>query len=446
MTDADIGSDANGNANANANADADVDVDSSIADADAGTGADTTQRWTHRVRSADPAVFGLGLFAAMGVLLWTVANLSGALLPPDPLVGSAPLGFGGDVVAGVWARFDAGWYLNVARDGYGFVSVDQQANVAFFPAYPLTMRWLGWVLGGNPLLAGVMVTLASTAGAIVLFARWCTGRIGQRATQWAIVALLVYPYAWFLYGAVYADALFLVAVLGAFTLMERGHPVLAGLAGAMATATRPVGMAVVAGLVVLVWVRRGGWRGLRWGDAGVLLSLGGLVAWMGFLAARFGDPLLFSRIQGAWGQQTGLATLFKFDFLSRFTGVRYQVRCILGGGAPTCSATEASELVYTAGVAAQGLLLVAALVATPWIIRRFGWAYGVYSAAVLAPAVLGSQDFQGSGRYLLAAFPLFALVGVGLAARPRLAVMVSGVSVVMLVVLTSLFARGYYLS
>jgi hypothetical protein len=350
------------------------------------------------------------------------------------------------VVAGVWAKFDAGWYLNIARGGYAFESLDRQANVAFFPAYPLAMRWLGWVLGGNPLLAGLLVTLASTAGAIVLLGQWCTERIGERATRWVMVALLVYPYAWFLYGAVYADALFLVAAIGAFTLMERGHPVLAGLAGAVATATRPVGMAVVVGLVVLVWVRRGGWRGLRWGDAGVLLSLGGLVAWMGFLAARFGDPLLFSRIQAAWGQQTGPATLLKFDLYSRFTGVRFQANCILGGGAPNCGATEASELLYTAGVTFQGLLLVAAVAATPWIIRRFGWAYGIYTAAVLAPALLGSQDFQGSGRYLLAAFPLFALVGVGLAARPRLAVVLSVVSGVLLVVLTSLFARGYYLS
>lgn len=407
---------------------------------------DTPVRWTERVRSADPVVFGLGLFAAMTVVLWVVANLSGSLLPPDPLLRVPELSFPGDSVAGVWARYDAGWYLNIARDGYGFVSVDKQANVAFFPAYPLAMRWLGWVLGGNPLLAGVLITLASSAGAVVLFARWCTGRIGEPATRWAVVALLVYPYAWFLFGAVYADALFLLAALGAFTLLERGHPVLAGLAGAVATATRPVGMAVVVGLVILVWVRRGGWRGLRWGDAGVLLSLGGLVAWMGFLAARFGDPLLFSRIQAAWGQQTGPATLLKFDLYSRFTGVRFQANCIMGGGAPNCGATEASELLYTAGVTVQGLLLVAAVVATPWIIRRFGWAYGIYSAAVLAPALLGSQDFQGSGRYLLAAFPVFALVGVGLSTRPRLGVVVVAVSATLLVALTSLFARGYYLS
>ena len=91
-------------------------------------------------------------------------------------------------------------------------------------------------------------------------------------------------------------------------------------------------------------------------------------------------------------------------------------------------------------------MLLAALVAVPWIIKRFGWAYGIYTAAVLAPALVGSQDFQGSGRYLLAAFPVFALVGAGLSTRPRLGVVVVAVSAILLVALTSLFARGYYLS
>jgi hypothetical protein len=406
----------------------------------------TLQRINGRVQTLNPTAFALALFVVVAVVLWLVANLSAAFLPPDTLVRTPIPTFPGDAVAGVWSRFDAGWYLSVARDGYYFESLDRQASVAFFPAYPLTMRWLGWVLGDNPLLAGVMVTLASAVGAVVLYARWCADRIGEAATRWAIVALLVYPYAWYLFGAIYADALFLLAVLGAFTLMERGHPVWAGLAGAVATAARPVGLALVVGLVVLVWVRRGGWRGLRVADAGVLLSLGGLGAWMGFLAVRFGDPLLFSKIQQAWGQQTGWKTTLKFDLGSRFLVLPDQVRCVTGGASPTCSAADASELLYTAGLVGQMLLIGAAVVAVPWIIRRFGWAYGAYTVAVLAPVVLGSQDFQGAGRYLLAAFPLFALVGVGLAARPRLAVVVAGLSTLLLVALTSLFARGYYLS
>jgi hypothetical protein len=399
-----------------------------------------------RARRWDPTAFGLAVFAGVAVVLWVVANVSAAWLPTDPVIRQVDVAFVGDGIAGMWAHFDAGWYFAIASDGYAFVSVDQQATVAFFPLYPLAMRAVGMALGGNPLLGGVLITLAAGAGSVVLFVRWCADRMAAPAVRWAVVALLVYPYALYLYGAVYADALFLVAALGAFVLAERGHPVLAGLAGAAATATRPVGLAVVAGLVVLVWAKRRSWRRLRPADAGVLLSLGGLGAWMGYLGARFGDPLLSSKIQAAWGQQSGVRTWFKLDLVDRWRAVPCHTRGWLGFDAPTCGTDYGTDLLYTLGATAQGVLLVAGLVAVPWIVRRFGWAYGVYTAAVLAPALLGSQDFHGAGRYLLAAFPVFALVGTLLATRPRTGRVVLAVSALLLVALTSLFAREYYVA
>lgn len=396
----------------------------------------------------------LGVWAVAVAAAWVVVTLASRVLPPDPLALSVVVAFPGDAVLGPWTSFDGGWYLSIADGGYAFVSVDAQANVAFFPAYPLGMRWLGWVLGGNPMAAGVVLTLVSGAVAVVVFARWCALRLGSPAVRWAVVALVVYPYAWYLFGATYADALFLAAAVGAFTLVERGHPIAGGLVGAVATAARPVGAAVVVGLIVLVWARRGGLSGgvragvrrLRPADAGVLLSAVGLVGWMAYQWARFGDPLVFSRIQAAWGQESGPATWFKLDFLARLRAVPCHTSGWVTGEVTTCGVNQGSDLLYTAGVALQGGLLVAGLVALPWVIRRFGVAYGVYTALVLAPALLGSQDFQGAGRYLLAAFPLFALAGATFAERRGLRRVVVPVSVVLAVTLTSFYARGYYVA
>jgi len=391
---------------------------------------------------------------AAAVAVWTVVLVSWHLLPHDPLSLDAELRFAGDALFGPWTSFDGGWYLSIAEQGYSFVSVDAQANVAFFPVYPLAMRWVGWALGGHPLVAGVLITLVAGAGSVALFARWCAGRLGSPAVRWAVVALVVYPYAWYLFGATYADAVFLVAALGAFTLLERGHPVWAGLVGAVATATRPVGLALVAGLVVLAVARRGGLAGgvratlgrLRPADAGVLLSLGGLVGWMAYQWSTFGDPLLFSRIQSAWGQETGLGTLFKVDLFDRLQAVPCHTHGWLTGEVTTCGSNQGSDLLYTLGLVLQGGLLLAGLAAIPWVVRRFGVAYGVYTGLVLAPALLGSQDFQGAGRYLLAAFPLFALAGVALCDRPALRRVAVPISIVLAVVLTSLYARGYYVA
>ena len=48
----------------------------------------------------------------------------------------------------------------------------------------------------------------------------------------------------------YADSLFLLCAIGAFVLLERRWYLAAGLVGALATAGRPVGVAVAVGLVV----------------------------------------------------------------------------------------------------------------------------------------------------------------------------------------------------
>ena len=414
------------------------------------TAATTPQR----AAPASNLRFALGAWGVAVVVAWVVVTLSSRLLPHDPLSLDAVLAFPGDAVIGPWTSFDGGWYLSIAERGYSFVSLDAQANVAFFPAYPLAMRWVGWLLGGNPLVAGVLLTLAAGVGSVVLFTRWCAQRLSSPAVRWSVVALLAYPYAWYLFGATYADALFLLAALGAFILVERGHPVLGGLVGAVATASRPVGVAVVVGLVVLVWARRGGLEGglrasvarLRPADAGVLLSAAGLVGWMAYQWSAFGDPLLFSRIQAAWGQEGGPRTWLKLDLLDRVRALPCHTSSWLSGEVTTCGTNAGSDLLYTLGILLQGGLLLAGLVALPWVVRRFGVAYGVYTALVLAPALLGSQDFHGAGRYLLAAFPLFALVGGVYAERPAVRRVVVPLSVLLAVVLTSFYARGYYVA
>ncbi|MCX7619515.1 MAG: hypothetical protein N2037_01575, partial [Acidimicrobiales bacterium] len=60
--------------------------------------------------------------------------------------------------------------------------------------------------------------------------------------------------------------------------------------------------------------------------------------------------------------------------------------------------------------------------------------------------LLGSKDFQGTGRYLLAAFPVFFVVGRVLESRPRLRTAVWVVSALFLILWTSAYARGYYVA
>jgi len=368
-----------------------------------------------------------------------------------------------------WFQGDSAWYHLIADRGYSYTP-GQQSPVAFFPVYPFLVFCLGELLGGDFSTAAGLVTLICAAGSAMLFAAWVRGRLEPRAALVAVVLFLVYPYSFFLYGSGYSDASFLLTALGAFALLERRHYVLAGLVGVLACAGRPVGIAVAVGLavrmleqlaeeraartdrVVLVGTAGhhpagglparepghplslrdlvGAVAAVRWRQSAVLISGAGLLAWMVYLANRFGDPFAFATVQGApgWNQAAGPRTWFKVNFIGT----------ILKG-----IWDDAVLLVPQAATALVAVLLVREV----W--RRFGWGYTAYTVVSLAIPIIGTKDFMGSGRYVLAAYPVFAAAAVVLTAsrRPRwLAPVVAAVLAVGLVVATIAFVHGVEVS
>src|SRR5262249_36311076 len=162
------------------------------------------------------------------------------------------------------------------------------SSVAFFPLYPLAIRAVER-LGPNVYQAGVLVTLLCGPLALLLFLRWARTRVEDETTALhASLLLALYPLTFFLYRVMYSDPPFLLLVVGAFLLLEKGHLVPAVLLGAVATAARPVAPAVVLGLMArrLEWKRE---RGQRWSAVDLLpvLSALGFVLYMLYLGERF---------------------------------------------------------------------------------------------------------------------------------------------------------------
>jgi hypothetical protein len=430
----------------------------------------------------------------MAAVLWATVWFSSERLARNASYPGGVTRYAGDWLIDGWVRWDGGWYVDIAQHGYTYVP-DRMSSVAFFPGYPLAMRLVALVVRDET-VAGVLVSALCGLGAVVLVHRWCRARFADDASAAAVALLIVFPYAWYLYGAIYADAFFLVATVGAFVLLERNHPVLAGLAGAVAVASRPVGIGVFLGLLAVGLARRqvlelaffdrvraDGWRTawrdrrpsagerkrrpsagerkrrpsagerkgrfalgvhpgrLRPGDAGLLLPLGGLVAWSGYLSSAFGDPFLFANVQAApgWDQRPGPHTWFKVTWLGY---LRDLPRDLLHPH------EHWDHLIYGLGITVQALLVIGCLCLVPMVVRRVGWPYAVYVVGVVGVPLVGSKDWQGTGRYLLAAFPVFAVLGVHLVERwspmARRAVFTS--SALLLVFLVSGFARGFYLA
>jgi hypothetical protein len=374
----------------------------------------------------------MAAFLVVAAVLYLIMGAVSPHLPEASGPDLAPAFTGPSWLAG-WAQWDSGWYQVIASEGYSYVA-DQQSTVAFFPAYPLVVGAMDVVVG-DTYVAGIVVTLLAGLAVAALFFTWLRSRLSPAATWAALAAFLLFPYAFYLYGVVYADALFIAALLGAFLLLEADRPLLAGLAGAVATAARPIGLVLVAALAVRALERRGAlgperpwvdWRRARWVDAGVLLSVLGLGAWCLYLWSRFDDPFAFASAQAAWDQGAGPETWLKFQFFRDVADIR----------------SPGAWLLFMA----HPVLTVAAACLVPRVFRRFGVGYGVYVALLIGLSALSTKNFFGMARYLLAAFPCFAVLGELLADRPalrRLALPASGAG---LVGLTAVFGTGYYLS
>lgn len=354
--------------------------------------------------------------------------------------GSLGGGFGRWAFSG-WVHFDGPEYLQIAREGYS------ARQVVWFPLYPAAIRAVTTVLR-DATLSAVLVSLVAGAVAAVLFFRWLELRVPTRTAQLAALwVLLLYPYGWFLYGVVYSDALFLALALGAFVLVEKDRFLLAGVVGACATATRPSGFAVVAGLLVVALDRTGVLVAASerlhpwWGRLGLparvdrsrlrpapfltLVSVVGLLGYMTYLWVAWERPLRFVEEQANY-HDPNVASLLKQQFFDAF----YE------GFAPSHLATTTFQCV----------LLTAVLLTVPAVGRRFGWGYGVYVLCLAAFPAVSVSTFMGVGRYLLPAFPVFALAGEWLSTRRRVAVAWCAACGVLLVVMSFGFSRNWYLT
>jgi hypothetical protein len=408
--------------------------------------------------------FALVGFVVVAVLVGVVATREYALRPD--------LHLDGPLWLDALFQGDSGWYFSIAAQGYSYTP-GLQSSIAFFPAYPLAVHLVGEVLGGDFTTAAGLLTLVCAAAVTVLFASWIRTRVAPRTAVVAVALFLLYPYSFFLYGSGYSDALFLLSALGAFALLERRHYVLAGLVGVLATAGRPVGIAVTAGLAVraleLLAERRArqrvtagdgtgpatghgpgdgpgdasgedrpvalralllALRDVRWREVSLLVSVAGLIAWMVYLGERFGDPLAFATVQGApgWNQGSGPFTWFKGPFVGSVLSLDWDVLVLIVPQAIMCG-------------------LAVLLVRTCW--KRFGWGYTAFAVVSIAIPIIGTKDFMGGGRYVLAAFPLLAAAAVVLTGerRPRwLAPVVLAVLGVGLVIATVAYVHGVEVS
>lgn len=337
----------------------------------------------------------VAVFAGSRLVVLLAAGIA-VLLRQHPGAGPWPdLPKGTFPLLGVFGRWDAAWYVWVAHRGYPDAAHLHQhlSDVSFFPLHPALLRGLTDLTHLPALAAGLIEVTVLGAVAAVLF--WALARrlAGPVVANRATVLFCLFPGS-FAFSWVYAEPVMVVLILACLLLLLDRRWLLAGVAAALATASRPNAAVVI---VPCLWaaaeavVRRREWKALL----APALAPVGVAGFFAYLWVHSGSPTAwFISERKMWHDHT----TFGGPVVHRMVHLlAHPVASLHSGGL--------NLLLDNLGVVAVAAGL--------YLLWRTGWPRLVVAftaAALLFP--LTSAAVGPRPRMLLAAFPLaIALAG-----------------------------------
>jgi hypothetical protein len=318
------------------------------------------------------------------------------------------------------ARWDAGWYLTIANEGYMYradETTDYQQNIAFFPAYPMAMRYLSPVFGRQTLWTGVLISIVAFYLALVYLLRLARSELGNEdQAVTAVMLIAAYPFAAF-FSAAYTEGLFLLTLVGAVYHFRQDQLWRSAFWGFLCGLTRPPGcfLSVVLGLMATAPLRSAFAQGAT-ADRAPIDSRGllrrllaasapglGMLTFSAFIYRLTGHPFQWTMQNAAWGRvYKGLDEI-----------VTDRVAFIANNGFYAYLSTQTIDLFYTLAV----ILCLAAV----WpVYRRFGWPYAVFIVLNVLPP-MSAGGMLSMGRVTSVLFPVFLWMGAAVPPRHRVA-------------------------
>lgn len=378
---------------------------------------------SHIIRSSQ---WPLGVFLISRLGLFLLVYLSLAIIPPnsDPDLVAWDL-FGDVQMLNGWARWDAGWYKDIAEFGYTDAArYEDQRNLVFFPLYPLLVRGLRLVIPHTGLSGLIVSNLACAVGLVVLY-HLLRIHYDQETGKWGTVLAATFPFS-FYFSAFYSEALFFALVVCTFFFAHRSQWAVAALCAALAGATRSLGSTLALGLL-LVYLEQIHFqvRRIRLNILWLAVAPLGLVAYMLFLWNRFGDPFLFATFRHVEGWEVAPWQQLTYALGSVFTD-----SALLSGTYPV-----AHLLNLATGFAAMGLIIRQ--------FRKLGIAYSVWALVYLVLAFYAG--WRGLGRYAIPVFPLYIALALLLDSTNKRLVFLY-FSTLLLALLSVLYSHWYWVS
>jgi hypothetical protein len=353
------------------------------------------------------------------------------------------------------SRFDAKHYLQIASLGYQY-DPNAASTVAFFPAYPLTISMLchfGLDLSWSSIVASNLFCIAYLY-VLYRYAEVCATQASlnsqEELDRFPVAVMLtaaLIPTSFFLRVG-YSEALFSLA-LAIFLLairVDANRWLVIILAGAI-TAVRPVGIAVVPAALLYFWrtmpwelpVRHRVWLTLN----AAWVSAFGLIAFMVFQLAAFGEALAFASTQEHWlmhPNPSGLDKLLSLTSLEPFWGTylrgnAYDWTRLSRGSHPLMSLQFANPLVF-----ASAMIFIVIGTSKRWLT---GYEIIVSALLLLIPYTTRAYEmtFNSHARFALVVIPVYIVSG-HLVVRCHAAVGFVGISVSTLILAMYAYAFG----
>jgi len=311
-----------------------------------------------------------------------------------------------------WSHWDGEHYVALAMGGY--LHPPDNVSPAFFPLYPLLMRFSAELFGG-PIskealsVWGPLLSLLFLPFAFYFIYQIALDSLDEGVARGTVLALAFFPTTFFL-NAAYTESLFLALSAGSlWAVRVRKDLLLACVLAALAGATRNVGVFLIAPLLY-EWIKN--IETFRWRGVYLLAAPAGLLAYMGYLWVKFGDPLLFYSAQKNWGRQaTGpLETASRawgsaVEGAGRLLDPGLWAHPALGNVANHLA--EAGNFWNLAFFAFAVVVLLAGSRDLPLSLTAYG-------LLLIAPTMLfgtPERPLMGAPRYVLVAFPIFIVLG-----------------------------------
>lgn len=372
-------------------------------------------------------IFILSIFLIWRILLFAVSYFGNAFLAFNPRFPYADIFLiPSKLPQWLWtfANFDGVHYLTIAQKGYS-----AQFTQVYFPLYPLIIKYISLATKLNPVVLGLVIANIFFVFSIYLFYLLLKDNYEDKTIKWTLLFYVFFPTS-FYFGSLYTESLFMFLVFSAFYLAKEKKWLSASFIGALATATRLVGIFL---LPALLWKwyqsqaveKQKSIFKIFFSPVLYIVPLG-LAAYMIYLQIYFGDALYFWHAQPVFGAaRSGSAIILPHRVLFRYFRILTEVP--LNQWSFWVAALELSAL----------FLAVFSLVKACF--KKIDPSFLIFSALAVGLGVL-TGTLSSMPRYILAAMPIFMVLGS--LKNNFIKTGILSLMVILLIILTAVFTSG----